>query len=96
MQRSGHVFIGHANTNLTLGQMAKYAFEKIILASMFEIFVYVCQCISGEEGKHGGMEKWVELKILLRRKMIGPKNKINLPVEKGDIKHHSPVSEIRG
>lgn len=35
------------------------------------------------------------LKILLRRKMIGTKNKINLPVEKGDIKHHSPVSEIR-
>lgn len=49
MWRLGHVFIGHANTNLTLGQMAKYVFEKITLSSIFEIFVYVCKWISGGE-----------------------------------------------
>ena len=56
------VFIGHANTNMTLGQMAKYAFEKIILASMFEIFVYMCQWLSGGEGRHRDMEKWRDLR----------------------------------
>lgn len=53
MWRLGHVFIAHTNTNLTLGQMAKYAFEKITLASKFEIFVYMCKWISGGEGRHG-------------------------------------------
>ena len=52
MWRLGHVFIAHTNTNLTLGQMAKYAFKKITLASKFEIFVYVCKWISGGEGRH--------------------------------------------
>lgn len=31
----GHIFIGHANNNLKLSQMTKYAFGKITLALVF-------------------------------------------------------------
>lgn len=37
----GHIFIGHANSDLKLEQIAKYKFEKNRLDLVFEIFVHI-------------------------------------------------------
>ena len=37
----GHIFIGHANSDLKLEQIAKYKFTKNRLDLVFEIFVHI-------------------------------------------------------